>query len=137
MTAPFTHLHLHTEYSMLDGLCRVEPLVERAHELGMDSIALTDHGALHAAVDFHSTAKTAGIKPIIGIEAYLARGDRHTKAASEKHPYHITLLAKNNTGYKNLLTLASLANLEGYYYKPRINQVLDDIIRFIGVAEFR
>ena len=137
MSASFTHLHLHTEYSLLDGLCRIEPLVVRARELGMDTLALTDHGALHAAIDFYSELSSAGIKPIIGVEAYMARGSRHDKTAADKHPYHITLLAKNNAGYHNLLWLTTQANLEGYYYKPRIDKELlerhaEGVIAFSG-----
>ena len=137
MSASFTHLHLHTEYSLLDGLCRIEHLVERARELGMDAMALTDHGTLHAAIDFYSAASNAGIKPIIGVEAYMARGGRHDKSAADKHPYHITLLAKNNAGYHNLIRLATQAQLEGYYYKPRIDKELleqhgEGIIAFSG-----
>ena len=124
MSTPFTHLHLHTEYSLFDGLCRIEPLVERARELGMDSLALTDHGALHAAIDFYSVARGAGIKPIIGIEAYLAAGSRDGRSAADKNPYHVTLLAKNDDGYRNLVQLATKAHLEGFYYKPRIDREL-------------
>ena len=135
--APFTHLHLHTEYSMLDGLCQVEQLVERAKELGMDAIGLTDHGVLHAVIDFYRTARAADIKPVIGIEAYLAQGSRHDRTAASKQPYHITLLAKNNQGYRNLLQLATKAQLEGFYYKPRIDKELlaqhsDGVIAFSG-----
>ena len=137
MSAPFTHLHLHTEYSLLDGLCRIEPLVERALDLGMDAMGLTDHGVLHAAVDFYQKVKAAGIKPIIGSEAYLAVGSRHDRESRDKKPYHITLLAKNETGYGNLIKLATKAQLEGFYYKPRIDRELlaqhgEGIIAFSG-----
>ena len=137
MSASFTHLHLHTEYSLLDGLCRVDPLIERAKNLGMDSLALTDHGVLHAAIDFYSKAKTADIKPIIGMEAYLARRSRRDRSSVDKQPYHITLLAKNDRGYRNLLQLATEAQLEGYYYKPRIDKEIlerhhEGIIAFSG-----
>lgn len=137
MASPFTHLHLHSEYSLLDGLCRVDQLLERAHDLGMDSIGLTDHGVLHAIVDFYEKARTAGIKPIIGMEGYLATGSRSDRTPGSKKPYHITLLAKNQTGYNNLLKLATKAQLEGYYYKPRIDRELleqhgDGIIAFSG-----
>ena len=124
MGEPFTHLHLHTEYSLLDGLCQVEPLVERAKELGMDAIGLTDHGVLHAAIDFYRIARREGIKPIIGMEGYLATGSRHDRNAADKQPFHITLLAKNEAGYKNLLQLGTKAQLEGFYYKPRIDHEL-------------
>ena len=137
LSARFTHLHTHTEYSLLDGLCRVEPLIEHAKSLGMDSLGLTDHGALHAAVEFYTAATHVGIKPIIGIEAYLAKGSRFDKTGGDKQPYHITLLAKDETGYRNLLQLATKANLEGYYYKPRIDHELlakhsQGIIAFSG-----
>ena len=137
MPAPFTHLHLHSEYSLLDGLCRVDQLIERAHALGMDSIGLTDHGVLHAIVDFYRQARTAGIKPVIGMEAYLATASRHDRLPEAKKPYHLTLLAKDQTGYRNLLNLATKAQLEGYYYKPRIDRELleqhgEGVIAFSG-----
>ena len=121
---PFTHLHVHTEYSLLDGLSRIGPLVQRAKELGMDSLAITDHGALHGAVDFYSQCRDAGIKPIIGCEVYVADGSRHSKTAADRSPYHLTLLAKNETGYRNLIQLVTKAHLEGFYYKPRIDREL-------------
>ncbi|MEK7777587.1 MAG: DNA polymerase III subunit alpha, partial [Chloroflexota bacterium] len=124
LTPPFTHLHVHTEYSLLDGLSRISPLVQRAKELGMDSLAITDHGALYGAVEFYSECKSAGIKPIIGCEVYVAQGSRHSKTPADKSPYHLTLLAKDNTGYSNLIQLVSKAQLEGFYYKPRIDQEL-------------
>ncbi|MDD4230182.1 MAG: DNA polymerase III subunit alpha [Dehalococcoidales bacterium] len=118
----FTHLHVHTEYSLLDAMCRIPELVHRAKELGMDAIALTDHGVLHGAIQFYEAAKEAGIKPIIGCEVYLAHGSRHSKTAADREIYHLVLLAKNNTGYKNLIRLVSLANTEGFYYKPRMDK---------------
>ncbi|MFH1141923.1 MAG: DNA polymerase III subunit alpha, partial [Chloroflexota bacterium] len=124
LTPPFTHLHVHTEYSLLDGLSRISPLVQRAKELGMDSLAITDHGALYGAVEFYSECKSAGIKPIIGCEVYVAQGSRHSKTPADKSPYHLTLLAKDNTGYSNLIQLVSKAQLEGFYYKPRIDREL-------------
>ncbi len=120
----FTHLHVHTEYSILDGLSRIIPLVQRAKELGMDSLAITDHGALYGAVEFYSECKSAGIKPIIGCEVYVAQGSRHSKTPADKSPYHLTLLAKDNAGYSNLIQLVSKAQMEGFYYKPRIDQEL-------------
>ncbi len=120
----YTHLHLHTEYSLLDGLCRIDPLMERAKQLGMESIAVTDHGALYSAVDFYSAAKNAGVKPIIGCETYVASGSRTSRESSDKSPYHLTLLAKNQTGYSNLIQLITKAHLEGFYYKPRIDREL-------------
>ena len=124
MGAPFTHLHLHTEYSLLDGLCRIDDLVARGKELGMDTMGVTDHGALYSAIEFYNACKSNNIKPIIGVEAYMAPGSRHSKAAGDKQPYHITLLAKDNTGYSNLIKLITKANLEGFYYKPRIDHEL-------------
>ncbi|MCK4962269.1 MAG: PHP domain-containing protein, partial [Anaerolineales bacterium] len=118
----FVHLHVHSEYSLLDGLCRIAPLIERVVELGMPAIALTDHGAMHGAVDFYRTAKSAGVKPIVGIEAYLAArsmNDRDPRLDSRS--FHQLLLAENNTGYSNLLKIVSAAQLEGFYYRPRID----------------
>ena len=120
----FTHLHLHTEFSLLDGLARIPELMDRAKEMGQEAIGLTDHGVMYGAVQFYKEAKTRGIKPIIGIEAYVAQGSRHSKEAGDKQPYHMTLLAKNDEGYRNLLTLATKAHLEGYYYKPRMDKEL-------------
>ena len=134
---PFTHLHLHSEYSLLDGLCRIDQLIERAQALGMDSIGLTDHGVLHAIVEFYRKARAANIKPIIGMEAYLATASRRDRLSDAKKPYHLTLLAKDQTGYRNLLNLATKAQLEGYYYKPRIDRELleehgEGVIAFSG-----
>ena len=120
----FTHLHVHTEYSMLDGLSRIEPLVARAKELNMHSLAITDHGGLYGAIDFYRTANTAGVKPIIGCEMYVAPGSRHDKGQRDKSPYHITILAKNLQGYGNLVKLVTLSHLEGFYYKPRVDREL-------------
>jgi DNA polymerase-3 subunit alpha len=118
----FAHLHVHTEYSLLDGLSRIEPLVARAKELGMDSLAITDHGALHGVIDFYRAAKKVGVKPIIGCEMYVAYGSRHSREPGDKSQFHLTVLAKNNTGYENLLKLVTKANLEGFYYKPRVER---------------
>ena len=120
----FTHLHNHTEYSLLDGLSRVSPMVQRAKELGMDSLAITDHGGLYGAIEFYTECKEAGIKPIIGLEAYLAQESRHRKGNADKSPYHLLLLAKDMEGYRNLLKLSSLSHLEGFYYKPRVDREL-------------
>ena len=120
----FTHLHTHTEYSLLDGLSRIPLLMERAKELGQEAIGLTDHGVLYGAVQFYKEAKSRGIKPIIGIEAYVAQGSCHSREAQDKQPYHLTLLAKNETGYHNLLELSTKSHLEGYYYKPRMDREL-------------
>jgi len=120
----FAHLHLHTHYSMLDGFNRIPELVKQTKKLGMDSVAITDHGNLYGAVEFYSECKKGGIKPIIGYEAYLAPGDRREKkAARQGDAYsHLTLLTKNAAGFKNLIKLASIAFLEGYYYNPRIDR---------------
>ena len=118
----FTHLHVHTEYSLLDGLSRLEDLVSKTKELGMDSIAMTDHGVLYGAIDFYRLAKEAGIKPIIGCEMYVAPGSRLDKNPSEKTPFHLTVLAKNSVGYQNLVKLVTLSHLEGFYYRPRIDR---------------
>ena len=123
-SAMFTHLHVHTEYSLLDGLSRIPQLVRLTADLGMDSLAITDHGSLYGAVDFYSAALEAGIKPIIGCEIYEAKESRHIKAPSEKSPSHLTVLAQNNTGYKNLIQLVSKAHLEGFYYRPRVDDAL-------------
>jgi len=120
----FTHLHVHTEYSLLDGISRIPDLVEAASRHHMSSLAITDHGVLYGAVDFYLAAKAKGINPIIGCEMYEARNSRLVKDSSEKRPFHLTVLAHNNTGYKNLLKLVSLAHLEGFYYKPRIDDNL-------------
>ncbi len=120
----FTHLHLHTEYSLLDGLSRIPALMDRAQELGQEAIGLTDHGVLYGAIQFYKEAKARGIKPIIGVEAYIAQGSRHSRDPAGKQPYHLTLLAKNETGYRNLLALVTKAHLEGYYYKPRMDKEL-------------
>lgn len=117
----FTHLHVHSEYSLLDGLAKLDNLLDRAKELGMTSIALTDHGAMYGIFQFYMKAKEKGIKPIMGVEAYKAKGSRLDKNESDKERYHLLLLAKNYTGYKNLLKLVTKANLEGFYYKPRVD----------------
>ena len=119
----FTHLHTHTEYSLLDGMSRIPRLLDRARELGMEAIAMTDHGALYGALDFYREARARGIKPIIGLEAYVARGSRHERTR-EASPWHLTLLARDLTGYRNLLQLVTRSNLEGFYYKPRIDREL-------------
>lgn len=119
----FVHLHVHTEYSLLDGLSRIDKLVERAKALDMKSLAITDHGTMFGVIDFYRACKDAGIKPIIGVESYLARASRFDKDPKlDKKAFHMLLLAKNETGYKNLLKIASAAQLEGYYYRPRIDR---------------
>ncbi|MBM3932891.1 MAG: DNA polymerase III subunit alpha [SAR202 cluster bacterium] len=119
----FTHLHVHTEYSLLDGLCFLDKLVDRAKQLGMNALGMTDHGGLYGAIDFYRIAKKAGVKPIIGCEMYVAPGSRHDRTSQEK-PYHMTVLAHNNTGYANLVKLVTKSHLEGFYYKPRIDREL-------------
>jgi len=120
----FTHLHVHTEYSLLDGMCRIPQLVKRAKELGMESLAITDHGVMYGAIEFYISAKEAGIKPIIGCEVYVAPNSRFDRSAGDKDNYHLVLLAKDQTGYQNLIQLVTKAHLEGFYYKPRVDKEL-------------
>ena len=123
--ADFVHLHLHTEYSLLDGACRLDRLVDKAHELKFPALAITDHGAMHGVIDFYKAAREKGIKPIIGCEVYVAPGSRLEKKTSSGGRdvyHHLGLLAKDETGYKNLIKLTTAAHLEGYYYKPRIDK---------------
>lgn len=118
----FVHLHVHTEFSLLDGLSRIDKLVERAKELNMPALSITDHGVMFGVINFYRACKAAGIKPIIGMEAYLARRSMVDKDPKlDKRPFHLLLLAKNEQGYKNLLKIASAAQLEGYYYRPRVD----------------
>ena len=120
----FTHLHTHTEYSMLDGISRIPDLVKQVRGMGMESLAITDHGNLYGAVDFYSECKEAGIKPIIGCEVYVARNSRFDRNASERSPYHLVLLAQDNVGYRNLMQLVTLAQVEGFHYRPRVDKEL-------------
>ncbi len=120
----FSHLHVHTEYSLLDGMCRIPQLVTRAKELGMDSLAITDHGFMYGAIQFYNAAVAAGVKPIIGCETYVALENRTSRTSADKQSYHLVLLAKNFTGYRNLIQLITKANLEGFYYRPRIDKEL-------------
>src|SRR6476646_11225777 len=123
----FAHLHLHTDYSLLDGAIQIKPLARRTEELGMTACAMTDHGNMFGAISFYNTMKSRGIKPIIGCETYIARGSRTDRAASapgEKANHHLILLAKNLEGYQNLVRLTSKAYTEGFYYKPRIDREL-------------
>jgi DNA polymerase-3 subunit alpha len=118
----FTHLHCHTHYSLLDGLSKIDELVDRVKELGMDSIAITDHGVMYGAVEFYTKCKDAGIRPIMGLEAYVAPRTMQDKEGRPDADYfHLTLLAKNFTGYHNLMMLTTVAHVDGYYYKPRID----------------
>ncbi|HEX2099745.1 MAG TPA: DNA polymerase III subunit alpha, partial [Candidatus Synoicihabitans sp.] len=136
----FVHLHVHTDYSLLDGACRIDRLVERAAALGMNALALTDHGNLYGAIEFYNAAKAKGIKPLIGCELYLAEGSRLEKngrAEDGKSYYHLGLIAKNLKGYQNLLKLVSDAHLRGFYYKPRTDydtlaQHAEGLIGFTG-----
>lgn len=121
----YVHLHNHTHYSLLDGLTKVDELVARVKELGMSAVAMTDHGTLSGAIEFYKTCKNNDIKPIIGIETYVAARTIHDRdPAKDKARYHLTLLAMNDTGYKNLMQLSTIANLEGVYYKPRVDHEL-------------
>ena len=119
----FTHLHVHTEFSLLDGSCKIKEIVARAKELGMDSLAITDHGVMYGAIDFYKAAKDVGIKPIIGCEVYVATGSRFEKEAgtNDSRYYHLVLLAENNTGYSNLMKIVSKGFVDGFYYKPRVD----------------
>ena len=119
---PYAHLHTHTEYSLLDGASRITDLIARVKELGMEYIAITDHGAMYGVVDFYKEAIKQGVKPVIGCEVYVAPRSRFQKDGGIDDKYsHLILLAKNKTGYQNLIKLVSLSFTEGYYYKPRID----------------
>ena len=120
----FTHLHVHTEYSLLDGACRIDKIFDRVKELGQTSVAITDHGVMYGCVDFYKAAKKAGIKPIIGCEVYVANRSRFDKVNRIDGSNHLVLLCKNETGYKNLIKLVSAGFIEGFYSKPRIDQEL-------------
>src|SRR5271169_305544 len=118
----FVHLHLHTDYSLLDGACEIGRLMDRAAELKMPAVAMTDHGNLFGAIQFYDAALKRGIKPIIGCEAYVAPTNRFDRAADSDRPNHLVLLCENERGYRNLVKLASAAYKEGFYYKPRIDK---------------
>ncbi|MCI9334673.1 MAG: PHP domain-containing protein, partial [Lachnospiraceae bacterium] len=119
----FTHLHVHTEYSLLDGSNKITEYVKRVKELGMDSAAITDHGVMYGVIDFYKACKAEGIKPILGCEIYVAPNSRFDKelTGGEDRYYHLVLLAENNTGYDNLMRIVSRGFTEGYYYKPRVD----------------
>ncbi|HEY7155606.1 MAG TPA: PHP domain-containing protein, partial [Gemmataceae bacterium] len=124
--SPFVHLHCHSHYSLLDGANRVPELVAHVKKLGMNACAITDHGNLFGAIEFYLACREAGINPVIGYEAYIAPGQRTQREAKKRGEagYHLTLLAKNAAGFKNLIKMASVAYLEGYYYIPRIDKEL-------------
>ncbi|MEQ1795718.1 MAG: DNA polymerase III subunit alpha, partial [Nitrospira sp.] len=127
MSSSFVHLHLHTQFSLLDGANQIEPLVQQIKSFGQPAVAMTDHGNMFGAIEFYRKAKDAGVKPIIGCEAYMALGSRHAKKDSglaHNDYYHLILLARNLTGYQNLIKLSSKAYLEGFYYKPRMDKEL-------------
>jgi DNA polymerase-3 subunit alpha len=139
MPRKFAHLHVHTEYSLLDGMCRIPQLIARTKELGMDSLAITDHGAMYGVIDFYVAAKEAGVKPIIGCEVYVAETDCRSREPAHKTPYHLTLLVKNEKGYHNLVQLVTKSQLHGFYYKPRVDKELlklhhDGLIALSGCA---
>ncbi|TMI98407.1 MAG: PHP domain-containing protein, partial [Bacillati bacterium ANGP1] len=123
MPSNFVHLHLHTEYSLLDGHSRIPALIARAKQLGMPAVAITDHGTMYGVIEFYLRAKEAGINPIIGVEAYVAPRtllDRDPKL--DANAFHLVLLATNLQGYRNLINLTTVAHLDGFYYKPRIDR---------------
>ena len=121
----FAHLHLHTEFSLLDGMARIDKLIPRVKELGMDAVAITDHGVMLGVVDFYKKCKDFGIKPIIGCEVYVAARTRFDKDADkDKQSNHLVLLAETQEGYKNLVKIVSRSHTEGFYYKPRVDKAL-------------
>ncbi|RKY39011.1 MAG: DNA polymerase III subunit alpha, partial [Candidatus Omnitrophota bacterium] len=125
-SSDFVHLHVHTQYSLLDGACHLERLIDKAKEYNLPALAITDHGNLFGAIKFYQLCLDKGIKPIIGCEVYIAKPSRFTKnyKNSEESAFHLLLLAKDKRGYQNLIKLVSLANLEGFYYKPRVDMEL-------------
>ena len=121
----FVHLHLHTEYSLLDGACRIDGLMDRVKELGQTAVAITDHGVMYGCIDFYKAAKAAGVKPIIGCEVYVARrGMKDRVHGLDNDPYHLVLLCRDRTGYENLCKLVSEAFIQGFYGKPRVDIAL-------------
>ena len=120
----FTHLHVHTEFSLLDGACRLDDLVSRAKALGMQSLAITDHGNMYGAVDFYKACKRQGVRPIIGCEVYVAPRTRYDRERVQDKAYnHLILLCENEVGYKNLIAMVSKGYTEGFYFKPRIDAI--------------
>ncbi|MCG9894640.1 MAG: PHP domain-containing protein, partial [Fimbriimonadaceae bacterium] len=125
MCRPFCHLHNHTEYSLLDGATRIKPMVKRAKEMGMEALAITDHGVMFGAVEFYYECRAQGIKPLVGMEAYIAPGGIKSRGrGEEKDSFHQLLLARNAEGYRNLCRLHSIAALDGFYRRPRIDHDL-------------
>ena len=120
----FVHLHLHSQYSLLDGANRLDDVLTAGHEAGMPAMALTDHGNMFGAIDFYRRARSIGIQPIVGIEAYVAQGSRLERDPKRRSNNHLVLLARNQAGYRNLIKLTSSSFLEGFYYKPRIDKDL-------------
>src|SRR5262245_53767847 len=138
---PFVHLHCHTHYSLLDGASRIPELIALVKQQGMNAVAITDHGNLFGAIEFYRECRDAGVNPIVGYEAYVAPGKRTEREAKKRGEacFHLTLLAKNLTGFKNLIKMASIAYTEGYYYIPRIDKELlaahaDGLICLSGCA---
>src|SRR3974377_1580850 len=123
-SANFIHLHLHTDYSLLDGACDIPKVMDRANELNIPAVTVTDHGNLFGAVKFHEAALKKGLKPIIGCEVYVASTNPFDSSPDSDRPNHLVLLCENERGYRNLVKLASSAYTEGYYYKPRIDKDL-------------
>ena len=122
-TPKFTHLHLHTEYSLLDGANKIKPLAKKVKKMGMTSVAMTDHGNMFGAIDFYNAMRAEGIKPIIGMEAYIHNSEDISDKTNRQR-FHLCLYAKNDVGYKNLMFLSSQAYMHGFYYYPRINKQL-------------
>ena len=119
----FTHLHVHTQYSLLDGASKITDLVKKAKEEDMKALAITDHGVMYGVIDFYKECKKEGIKPILGVEAYVINGDINYKESGRlEERYHLILLAENNVGYQNLMKLVSISHVDGFYYKPRMNK---------------
>jgi DNA polymerase-3 subunit alpha len=134
VSSRFAHLHVHSEYSILDSSCKIPALLSRARECGMEAIALTDHGVMSGIVKFYRQAKRLDIKPILGCEIYVAPGDRRDRSIQDgQRYYHLVLLAENDVGYRNLLAIVSRAHTEGFYYRPRADYEL----RLDGMRERR
>ena len=133
----FVHLHTHTAYSLLDGACRIEKLVEEAKKHNQSALAITDHGVMYGVVDFYKEAKKQGIKPIIGCEMYIAERTLYEKEYSyDLKRFHVILLAKNNVGYQNLVKLVSISHVDGFYVKPRIDKnTLRNTLSELGISE--